>query len=164
VAVDRLDPPRSVPPLDTVYVPVGMGSGICAMMAARDALGLPTKVVGVVSAHAPMCALSFAGKRAISHPAATRIADGLACSTPHPEALAHTLRGVERIVPVIDDEVEAAMCAYFTDTHNAAEGVAGAGLAAVLQERSRNSGRRVGVVLTGGNVDKSVFARILNAA
>ncbi|MBI2516187.1 MAG: threonine dehydratase [Opitutae bacterium] len=164
IAVSTLHFLRTAPVLDTVYVPIGLGSGICAMMAARDALALPTKIVGVVSAHAPMYALSFAARRAVSHPAATRIADGLATSTPNPEALEHILRGVERIVQVTDDETEAAMRAYFTDTHNVAEGAAGAGLAAVLQERAANAGRRVGVVLTGGNVDKSVFARVLQSA
>lgn len=152
---------RSAPELDSVYVPVGMGSGICAMIAARDALGLATKIVGVVSAHAPAYARSFAEKRACTHPAATRIADGLACSTPHAEALAQILRGAERFVTVTDDEVEAGMRAYFTDTHNVAEGAAGAPLAAVLQEKSATAGRRIGVVFTGGNVDRSVFARVL---
>jgi len=161
IAVSALEFLRRTPPLDTVYVPIGMGSGVCAMTAARDALGLSTRIVGVVSAQAPMYALSFAQKRAVSHPVTTRIADGLACSTPHPDALAHILRGAERIVQVRDEEVEAAMRAYFTDTHNVAEGAAGAGLAAVLQERARHAGRRVGVVLTGGNVDQSVFARVL---
>lgn len=164
IATSTLHFLRSAPALDTVYVPIGLGSGICAMMAARDALGLATRIVGVVSAHAPMYALSFAARQAVSHPAATRIADGLATSTPNPEALAHILKGVERIVTVTDDEVEAAMRAYFTDTHNVAEGAAGAGLAAVLQEKALHAGRRVGVVLTGGNVDKSEFARVLAAA
>ena len=161
LAVSTLDFLRTAPALDSVYVPVGLGSGICAMIAARDALGLTTKIVGVVSDRAPMYALSFAARRAVAHPASTRIADGLACSTPNPEALEHIVQGVERFVQVTDDEVEAAMRAYFTDTHNVAEGAAGAALAAVLQEKSLNAARRVGVVLSGGNVDQSVFARVL---
>lgn len=161
IAVSTLNFLRSAPALDTVYVPVGLGSGICGMIAARNALGLATKIVGVVSAGAPMYALSFAAGRAIAHPAATRIADGLACSTPNPEALGHIMRGVERFVQVTDEEVEAGMRAYFTDTHNVAEGAAGAALAAVMQEKSANAGRRVGAVLTGGNVDRAVFARVL---
>jgi threonine dehydratase len=108
--------------------------------------------------------LSFTAKRVVSSPATTRIADGMACSTPNPEALAHILGGVERIVIVTDDEIESAMRSYFTDTHNVAEGAAGAGLAAVLNERALNAGRRVGVVFTGGNVDGPVFARVLSAA
>lgn len=164
IAVSTLHFLRTAPALDTVYVPIGLGSGICAMLAARDALKLATKIVGVVSAHAPMYALSFAARRPVSHPAATRIADGLATSTPNPEALGYILRGVDRVVQVTDDEVEASMRAYFTDTHNVAEGAAGAGLAAVLQEKAANAGRRVGVVFTGGNVDKSVFARVLQSA
>jgi threonine dehydratase len=152
---------RHVPALERVYVPVGLGSGICAMLAARDALGLKTRVIGVVSDLAPGIALSFLSRQLTVAPATTRIADGLACSTPNPEALEHILRGAERIVRVTDHEVEAAMRAYFSDTHNVAEGAAGAGLAAVLQERDTLGGKRVGVVFTGGNVDAAVFARVL---
>ena len=155
---------RHAPALDRVYVPVGLGSGICAMLAARDALGLKLPVIGVVSALAPGIALSFAARRHTVAPATTRIADGLACSTPNPEAFEHILRGAERIVSVTDAEVEAAMRAYFSDTHNVAEGAAGAGLAAVLQEHSQLKGRRIGVVFTGGNVDTAVFARVLAEA
>jgi threonine dehydratase len=163
-AVSALDLLRRAPALDRVYVPMGMGSGVCAMMAARDALGLRTKVIGVASESAPALALSFEARRAIVHPVSTRIADGMACSTPSAEALEHILRGVERVVRVSDDAVEAAMRAYFSDTHNAAEGAAGAGLAAVLQERASLAGLRVGVVLTGANVDRETFARVLGAA
>lgn len=162
-AVSALRFLQHAPPLDRVYVPIGLGSGICAMLAARDALGPGgrTEIIGVASAAAPGIALSFEARRLIAHPAATRIADGLACSTPHPEALHHILAGVARIVRVTDDEVEDAMRAYFTDTHNVAEGSAGAGLAAILRERESLAGRRVGVVCTGGNVDAAVFARVL---
>jgi threonine dehydratase len=154
---------RAVQDLDTVYVPIGLGSGICGMLAARTALGHHTKVVGVVSALAPAYARSFAARRAVSHDASTRIADGLACSTPDPLALELINAGVERIVEVTDDEVEAAMCALFTDTHNVAEGAGAAALAALMQERSAMRGKRVAIVVTGGNVDRQVFARVLSS-
>jgi threonine dehydratase len=160
-AVSMLRFLRGTPPLDSVYVPIGLGSGICALIAARDALGLPTRIVGVASGLAPAIALSFEARRLIAHPATTRIADGMACSTPHPEALAFILRGVERVVTVSDPEVEAAMRAYFTDTHNVAEGAAAGALAAVLRERDAVGGGRVGAVFTGGNVDAATFARVL---
>ena len=163
-AVSTLNFLRGTPPLERVYVPIGLGSGICGLLAARDALGRATRIIGVATELTPAISLSFAAKRLIPHPVSTRIADGMACSTPNPEALQHILRGVERIAVVSDDEVEAAMRAYFTDTHNVAEGSAGAALAAVLQERALNAGRRIGVVFTGGNVDQSVFARVLAAA
>ncbi len=161
VAVSALDFLRQTPLLDTVYVPIGLGSGICAMLAARAALGLATRVVGVVSAHAPAYARSLAAGRLVPVPATTRLADGLACSTPHPAALAAIAAGVERVVEVSDDEVAAAMRAFFHDTHNVAEGAAAAGLAAILQERAAVSGRRIGVVFTGGNVNCATFARVL---
>jgi threonine dehydratase len=162
-AVSALDFLRNAPPLDSVYVPIGMGSGICALIAARNALGLATRIFGVASQSAPAIALSFEARAVVPHASATRIADGMACSTPYADALAFMLRGAERIVRVTDDEAEAAMRAYFSDTHNAAEGAAGAGLAAVLRDRATVSGRRVGVILTGGNVDAGVFARVLAA-
>jgi threonine dehydratase len=160
-AVSALDFLRTAPPLDRVYVPIGLGSGICAMMAARDALGLPTEVIGIAAERAPGIALSFEAKKLIAHPVSTRIADGMACSTPNPGALAEVLKGTPRVLRVSDDAIEAAMRAYFSDTHNVAEGAAAAGLAGVLQERDANAGRRIGVVFTGSNVDAPVFAQVL---
>lgn len=162
-AVSALNFLQHVPALDRVYVPIGLGSGICAILTARNALGLRCEVIGVVSSAAPGLARSLEAGRVVSHPATTRIADGLACSTPNPDAFEQIVAHVARVVCVSDDEVEAAMRAYFTDTHNVAEGAAASALAAVLQERALNQGRRVGVVFTGGNVDAAVFARVLAA-
>jgi threonine dehydratase len=152
---------RAAPDIDTVYVPIGLGSGICGMIAARDALGLSTRIVGVVSAGAPAYALSAAAGRVVSRPVTTEIADGMACRTPLAEPLGVIMRGAERIVQVSDAEVAEAMRAYFTDTHNVAEGAGAASLAALMQERELMRGRKVGVVLSGGNVDREVFARVL---
>jgi threonine dehydratase len=152
---------RGVPELDTVYLPVGMGSGVCAMAAARDALGLKTKVVGVVSTAAPAYKLSFEAGRRIEHAVTTKIADGMACRSPVEDALEAMLAGVERIVAVTDDEVMEAMRTIFTATHNVAEGAGAAPVAALIQEREAMRGKRVGVVLSGGNVDAAVFARVL---
>jgi threonine dehydratase len=162
-AVSMLDFLRNTPPLDLVYVPIGMGSGACALISARDALGLPTRIIGVASMQAPAIALSYEARSVVSFAASTRIADGIACAKPDSGALEIILRGIERIVRVTDDETEAAMCAYFSDTHNVAEGAAGAGLAAILREREAVGGRRIGVVFTGGNVDAATFARVLSA-
>lgn len=152
---------RAAPPLDTVYVPIGMGSGICGMLAARQALGLPTRIVGVVSAEAPAYALSFAQRKAVSHAATTILADGLACRTPDQDALEHILVGVDRIVSVTEEEVASAMAAFYSDTHNVAEGAAAASLAAAMKERDRIRGKRIGIILSGANVDADVFAGVL---
>ena len=152
---------RAVPDLDTVYVPIGMGSGLCGVIAARDALGLDTRVVGVVSSLAPAFAMSYRENRVISHEVTTRIADGMACRTPAREALDIARLGAERIVEVTDDQVEEAMRALFADTHNVAEGGGAAALAALLQERNEMRGRTVAIVLSGGNVDSDVYARVL---
>lgn len=151
-----------VPLLDTLYVPIGMGSGACGAIAARDALGVRTEIVGVVSASAPACALSLAAGSVVSHAATTRIADGLACRTPDSRALAILGAGLARVVQVTDDEVESAMRLMFSATHNAAEGAGAAALAGLVQEREAMRGRRVAVVLSGGNVDTNVFARVLD--
>ena len=148
------------PELDTFYVPIGMGSGSCGAIAARNALGLKTKVVGVVSSLAPAYALSFAAGYVREHESATRIADGVACRQPHPMALEILKTGLDRVVMVDDEAVKEAMRAYFVDTHNVAEGAGAIGLAALLQDR-RSGGARVGTVLCGGNVDSDVFARVL---
>jgi threonine dehydratase len=151
---------RACPALDTIYVPIGMGSGICGTIAARNALGLATKVVGVVSAHAPAYALSFDAGEVIEHEAATLVADGVACRKPDASALEIIRAGADRIVMVDDDEARDAMRACFADTHNVAEGAGAIGLAALFKDRA-NGGERVAMVLTGGNVNSEVFAEVL---
>lgn len=152
---------RATPPLDAVYVPIGMGSGIWGTIAVRDALGLKTEVIGVVAAGAPAYALSFAARRPMEGRIPETIADGMACRVPDPEALEIILKGASRVVTVSEEEIQAAMRHMFSDTHNAAEGAGAAAFAALLQERERMRGCRVGVILTGGNVDREVFARVL---
>jgi threonine dehydratase len=152
---------RAVADLDTVYVPIGLGSGVSAVMAVRDALGLRTKVVGVVAAEAPTYALSFAAGSAVATNSADTMADGLACRVPDAVALAAILRGAERILTVTEEEIRAAMRHLFTDTHNVAEGAGAAALAGLLREKERLAGKRVAIILTGGNVDRAVFAAVL---
>jgi threonine dehydratase len=160
VATYALELLTTCPALETIYVPIGMGSGACGMIAARDALGLATKVVGVVSSHAPAYALSFAAGEVLEHKSLTAIADGVACRKPDAVALEIMRAGMDRVVMVDDDEVKDAMRAYFIDTHNVAEGAGAVGLAGLLKDRV-NGGQSVGTVLTGGNVDSEVFGEVL---
>jgi threonine dehydratase len=150
-----------VPDLDTVYVPIGLGSGICGTMAARDALGLKTKVVGVVAAGAPAYALSFAAGKPVSTNAADTMADGVACRVPDPDALGLILKGADRIVSVSEPEIRAAMRHLFTDTHNLAEGAGAAALAGLLQEKDRMAGRKIAVIQSGGNIDRELYMSVL---
>ena len=152
---------RIAPPLDTVYVPIGLGSGICGTIAVRDALGLGTKVVGVVSTEAPAYALSFATGRVVATNSADTMADGMAVRGPDQEALDVILKGADRICQVSDAEVMAAMRAYYEDTHQLTEGAGAAPLAALLQERERLGGKRVGLILSGGNIDRALYLRAL---
>ena len=151
----------AVPDLKTVYVPIGMGSGISGLIGVRDLLGLTTEVVGVVSDSADAMATSFETGTLIETPTANTFADGMACRVPDPQALEIIRRGAARIVRVSDDEVAAAMRAIYSDTHNVAEGAGAASYAALLQERESQRDQRVAVILTGGNVDASVFASVL---
>jgi threonine dehydratase len=161
VASYALELLRGVADIDTVYVPIGLGSGICGMIQTRDALGLGTRVVGVVAAGAPSYALSFAAGKPVSTNSADTMADGLACRVPAAPAVEIILKGAERIVTVEEDEIRAAMRHLFTDTHNIAEGAGAATLAALLNEKDRMEGKRVAIVLSGGNIDRALYAEVL---
>jgi threonine dehydratase len=153
---------RAVPDLATVYVPIGLGSGICATIGARDLLGLKTEIVGVVADNAAAYALSFEARRPVSTNSADTMADGIACRVPAEDALAVIWRGAARVVRVGEDEIKAAMRAYFADTHNVAEGAGAAPLAAALKDQARKAGK-VALILSGGNVDADVYAEVLGA-
>jgi threonine dehydratase len=163
VASATLELLRAVPELEVLYVPIGLGSGICAAIAAREALGLRTEIVGVVSAHARAYAASFAERRPVEMPVSTRIADGMAVRTPDRAALEVIWRHVERIVEVTDDEVSRAIALVFECTHNCAEGAGAAAIAAIAKERARVAGRKVAAVLSGGNIDRALFAQALRS-
>jgi threonine dehydratase len=152
---------KAAPDIDTIYVPVGMGSGLCGVIAARDALGLRTKVVAVVSTEAPSFALSLERGEPVSHAVTTIIADGMACRTPNESALEIARDGVERVIQVTDEEIESAMRDLFADTHNVAEGAGAAALAALIKDKESMRGRTTAVVLTGSNVDSDIFARVM---
>lgn len=152
---------RAQPELDLVLVPIGQGSGICAAIAARQALGLKTRIVGVVSAHAPAYQLSFRAGHSVAAPVSTVLADGMACRQPDPSSLSTILEFADDVLAVTDDEVARAMRLYFRATHNVAEGAGAAPLAAALQLGERIAGKKIGLPLTGGNVDADLFRKVL---
>src|SRR5450830_915047 len=155
---------RAQPDLDVLFVPIGQGSGICAAVAARRALNLRTRIIGVVSAHALAYKLSFDTRSKVESPVTTVVADGMACRVPDDDSLAIILDQVDEVLAVTDAEVAAAMKLYFTATHNVAEGAGAAALAAAMQVRHRLAGQRIGLTLSGGNVDHDRYAQILAAA
>lgn len=162
VATYSLELFNAIKDIDIAYVPIGLGSGICGMVAARDALGLKTKIVGVVSSHAMAYFDSFSSKSFVESPVTTKLADGMACRTPEPEALEIIWQGVERIVAVSDNEVAQAMRILFESTHNVCEGAGAAATAAAIKEKNKIAGKKIAVVVSGGNVDRNVFASVLN--
>src|SRR6478672_2161384 len=159
VATYALELLRKAPDLDVLYVPIGQGSGICGCILARDLLGLKTEIVGVQSTEAPSYALSFAAGTVVTTETSNTRADGVATRIPDADAVAIMRKGASRIVQVTDDEIASAMRAYWTATHNLAEGAGAAALAAALQEKARLRGKRVGLVVSGGNIDFDLFNR-----
>lgn len=147
--------------LDAVYVGMGMGSGICGLIAVRDLLGLKTEIVGVGAIEAPANARSFAAGSAVPSPTSKTFADGLATREPNADAIAAVCRGVSRWVEVSEDEIAEAMRIYFDDTHHVAEGAGAASLAALLKERRRMAGKNVAVILSGGNIERARFLAVL---
>jgi threonine dehydratase len=150
---------EAAPPLDAVYVPVGLGSSICGVSAARNALGLKTEIVGVVAAESPSYELSFKQRQIVEAPSHTAIADGLACRIPNPLAMEAIWNNAARVIQVSDAEIANAMRAYYQDTHNLAEGAGAAALAGAIQENS--GGQHIGIILTGGNVDRETYENVL---
>lgn len=148
-------------PLDTVYVPVGMGSGICGVIGVRDLLGLDTEVVGVVSEQAPATALSFAAGEVVTTPAAATFVDGVACRAPVSGAVAEIVRGAARVLTVSEDATAEAMRVLLRTTHQLPEPSGAIALAGLLSERDRQAGRRVAVVQSGGNCDADILATVL---
>jgi threonine dehydratase len=157
VATYALELLRKAPDLDVLYVPIGQGSGICGCILARDLLGLKTEIVGVQSTEAPSYALSFAARAVVTTQSSNTRADGVATRIPDADAVAIICKGASRVVQVTDDEIASAMRAYWTDTHNLAEGAGAAALAAALQEKNKLQGKRVGLILSGGNIDLERF-------
>jgi len=157
VATYSLELFRSAPPLDALYVPIGLGSGICGAILVRDLLGLKTEIIGVQATGAPAYARSFAEGQVVALNRAETHADGVAVRQPDADAFAIIRAGAARIVTVSDDDIADAIRAYWTDTHNLVEGAGAAPLAALLQERTRMAGKRVGLVISGGNIDLALF-------
>ena len=152
---------RAVDDLDTVYVPIGLGSGICGVIGMRNALGLKTKVVGVVSDAANTYLRSFVAGHIVATNSALTFADGVAVRVPDATALAVIRKGAERIVEVTDDEIAEAIRSIYSATHNSAEGAGAAPLAALIKERAELRGRRAAVILTGQNIDRAWMQTVL---
>jgi len=151
---------RGVADLDSVYVPIGCGSGICGLIAWRDALGLTTKIIGVVSESADCYALSFESNSLVETPSALTFADGIAVRVPVPAALEFIRAGAERVMRVSDDEVKAAVRHYYSDTHNLIEGAGAAPLAALLKDKDKK-GKRFALIASGGNIDREAYLAAL---
>jgi threonine dehydratase len=164
VATSALELFRSVPDLDAVFVPIGWGSGAAALASVRNALGLKTKIIGAVASSAPSYALSFAAGRIVEQKSSTRIADGIAISRVHEQAFEILREELHDVVQVTDDEIEEAMRVIFSDTHNVAEGAGAVAVAALLKNKTSWQNKRIAAVLSGGNIDREIFVRVLSKA
>lgn len=162
VASYALELLRAVAELDTVYVSVGMGSGICGLITVRDLLGLKTEIVGVGAVNAPATIRSFAARHPIALSSALTFADGIATREPNEEAIAVICQGAARMVAVEEDEIAQAMRLLWDDTHQVAEGAGAAPLAALMKERHRHANRHVGIILSGGNIERARLLEVLD--
>lgn len=149
--------------LDVVYVPVGLGSGICAHMAVRDLLQADTEIVGVVADRAPAHALSFEAGHAVSTPDADTFVDGVATRTPVPDAVAAMVAGAARFVRVGEADAEDAMRIVWQTTHQMPEPAGALSLAGLLADRQRAAGAIAAVIMSGGNCDTDLVLRVLGA-
>jgi threonine dehydratase len=152
---------EAVSDLDVVYAPIGLGSGICGLIRTRDLLGLATEIIGVVPQSANAYRLSYEAGRVVAVNAVSTFADGAAVRVPEEQALAMIRAGAARVVEVSEDEIAEAIRVLHKDTHNIAEGAGALGVAALAQEREKLAGRKVGVILSGGNIDRSWAAEVL---
>ncbi|HML08938.1 MAG TPA: threonine dehydratase [Xanthobacteraceae bacterium] len=147
--------------LDAVYVPIGLGSGICGMIGTRDLLGLNARIVGVVAAAANTYGRSLAAGRIVPTDSALTFADGIAVRAPDATALEFIRRGADRIVEVSEDEIAEAVRIIYSATHSCAEGAGAAALAALIKEPTRPHGGRVAVILSGQNIDRAWMQTVL---
>jgi threonine dehydratase len=150
------------PALDVVYVPIGLGSGICGVIGARDELGHKARVIGVVSDRANTYRLSLDAGRPVASNSAVTFADGMAVRIPDATALGMIRHGAERLVEVTDDEVAEAIRVLYSDTHTLAEGAGAAAFAALMKEHEKLRGKRVAAVVSGQNIDRPWMATVLN--
>ncbi len=162
VATYSMELLRAHPDLMAIYVPIGLGSGISGAIAARDALHLKTEIIGVVSENAPAYALSFRSGLPTATESANTMADGVACRVPNPGAVEYICKGAADVITVSEAEIKTAMRAYYTDTHNLAEGAGAVPLAGLLKQRDLRQGQKVAVVLSGSNIDLDQYRAVLS--
>src|SRR3954447_5756494 len=150
--------------LDVVYVPVGQGSGICAHLAVRDLLRVPTEVVGVVADRAPAHALSFEAGHAVSTETADTFIDGVATRVPDADAVDAMVRGASRFVRVSEEAAEEAMRVLWQSTHQMPEPSGALALAGLLADPGRSEGTTAAVVMTGGNCDRDLEQLVVSTS
>jgi threonine dehydratase len=149
------------PGLDAVYVPIGLGSGICGVISARDALGHKAKVIGVISERANMYRLSLEAGHPVAINDCMTFADGMAVRVPSEQAFKIIRRGADHLVEVSDDEIAEAIRVLYSDTHTLAEGAGAAALAGLMRERQTMQGKRVAAIVSGQNIDRPWMQTVL---
>lgn len=153
---------EDVPDLDYVFVPVGLGSGICGICLARGVLSPRTQVVGVQAERAPSIYLSWKQKRLVTTESADTFADGLATRVPAELTLEVIQRDVADFVAVGEGAIAWAIRDLLRYTHNLAEGAGAAPLAAIRERRDWVRGKRVAMIMSGGNIDTATLKRVLD--
>jgi threonine dehydratase len=148
--------------IDTVFVPIGLGSGICGVITAFRALSPGTRIVGVQAEGAPSIYLSWREGRIVETAEARTFADGVATRVPASLTFEIIRRGVDEIVLVDDSAIIRAIRALWRTTHNMAEGAGAIATAAVLERRAAEAGQTVVSILCGGNLDTASLCQVFN--
>jgi threonine dehydratase len=149
-------------PLDRVYVPIGMGSGVSALCMVRDLLNLPTEIIGVVSENAPSQALSFAAQTVVPTASAATFVDGVACRQPLPEAVEFISAHANDVIQVSEDATAEAIRLVYRCTHHLPEPAGAIAFAGLWSQREQLQGKRVGWILCGTNMDTAMAALLLS--
>ena len=147
--------------VDAIFVPIGMGSGLCGVITAFRALSPETKIYGVQAEGAPSHYLSWQAGHVVETAQANTFADGVATRCPSPLLLDIMLKGVDEIVLVSDEEIKDAIRLLWRTTHNLAEGAGAAATAATIKLREQLRGQTVVNIMSGGNLDTETLRQIL---
>jgi len=159
VALEMLD---SEPDLDAIVVPVGGGGLIAGMGVAINALNSNIKVLGVASNGAPAMKYSFESGTAHGTESVRTIADGIAVRDASPITLKHILNEVDSIELVCEDEISSAILFLLERQKVLVEGAGSVGVAALLHNKlDLPKGSKVGIVLSGGNIDVTMLSLII---
>jgi threonine dehydratase len=155
---------EELPSVDTVFVPIGGGSGASGLVTVRDGIGAKTDIFGVQAERADAFTRSWRGPERVVGEAAETFAEGMATRVTFDLPFGILKRGLHDIVTLTEDELAEGVRLALRTTHNLAEGAGAAPLMAAWKGRDALKGKTVVCVMSGGNLDTATLRRILQAS